>query len=433
MKKSIYRSRSVKSVVAEKVVPAGCVKVHVAIDVAKEKQYSALVDAEGGEVLATVHWLHPSETREFFGLCGVLKSRGVALEAVMEPTGTYGDAIREGLVQRGIPVFQVSGKRVHDASEIRDGVPSLHDAKAAQVIAWLHRQGASRPWPSRTERERDLSAASEMVTWRAEAEQLATNRMEAKLARHWPELTGLLSLNSATLRELLATYGSPAAVARSAAEAAALMRRVGRSFLSEETVRAVVESARTTLGMPMTPLEQDGLRLLAREAQRGSRERDEAEKRLLELSGDSVPEEAAKLVGAGTAAVLLAEGVDPTKCTSAAALVKTLGLNLREYTSGKKKGDGRQHISKRGSSRGRQMLYMAVLRLLRTDPWMRAWYAEKLARDGGAAPKAIVALERKLTLALWHVWTKGEPFDSKRLFDTARLQRRRDLQAGQQG
>ena len=34
----------------------------------------------------------------------------------------------------GMEVHQMSAKHVHDACEVYDGVPSLHDAKAAQVI-----------------------------------------------------------------------------------------------------------------------------------------------------------------------------------------------------------------------------------------------------------------------------------------------------------
>ncbi|MCA1853146.1 MAG: hypothetical protein LC647_12335 [Beggiatoa sp.] len=37
----------------------------------------------------------------------------------------------------------VAHERVHDACEVYDGVPSLHDAKAAQVIERLYFEGAS--------------------------------------------------------------------------------------------------------------------------------------------------------------------------------------------------------------------------------------------------------------------------------------------------
>ena len=37
-------------------------------------------------------------------------------------------------------------KRVRDAREVFDGVPSLHDAKSCVVMAQLHRQGVSRAY-----------------------------------------------------------------------------------------------------------------------------------------------------------------------------------------------------------------------------------------------------------------------------------------------
>jgi hypothetical protein len=45
--------------------------------------------------------------------------------------------------EAGMEVHQMSAKRVHDACEVYDGVPSLHDAKAAQVIERLYFEGAS--------------------------------------------------------------------------------------------------------------------------------------------------------------------------------------------------------------------------------------------------------------------------------------------------
>ncbi len=35
----------------------------------------------------------------------------------------------------------MNAKRVSDAHEIYDGVPSLHDAKSATIITRLHREG----------------------------------------------------------------------------------------------------------------------------------------------------------------------------------------------------------------------------------------------------------------------------------------------------
>jgi hypothetical protein len=64
----------------------------------------------------------------------------------MESSGTYGDVLRHQLLEHGVPVYRMSGTRTDDAAEVYDGVPSLHDAKSAAIIAKLHLDGVSTPW-----------------------------------------------------------------------------------------------------------------------------------------------------------------------------------------------------------------------------------------------------------------------------------------------
>jgi transposase len=104
-------------------------RIIVAIDVAKEDFYAAIV-GEKGQVHQIVKWLHPVESRAFLALVDHLGGAKRA-EVVMEPSGVYGDAIRAALDQVGVSAFRINPKRVHDAAEVYDGVPSLHDAKAA--------------------------------------------------------------------------------------------------------------------------------------------------------------------------------------------------------------------------------------------------------------------------------------------------------------
>ena len=52
------------------------------------------------------------------------------IEALMEPTGNYGDPLRVLLLGHGVQAFMLSRKRVHDAAEVFDGVPSMHDGTA---------------------------------------------------------------------------------------------------------------------------------------------------------------------------------------------------------------------------------------------------------------------------------------------------------------
>ena len=95
-----------------------------------------------------------------------------------------------------------------------------------------------------------------------------------------------------------------------------------------------------------------------------------------------------------------------------------MGLNLKEKSSGTVQGQIK--ITKRGPSRVRQLLWLAVFRWIQTDPIANAWYQRKKQRDGGRASRAAVALMRKLAKGLYHVG-RGGTFDSSKLFDTSRL------------
>lgn len=124
----------------------GATKLVVAIDVAKLKMMAGF-GREDGAIVRLVRFDSPAQTRAFVDLViDTGKTLGVPIEALMEPTGTYGDGLRALLVSRGVSVFMQSPKRVHDAREVFDGVPSLHDAKSCVVMAQLHRQGVSRAY-----------------------------------------------------------------------------------------------------------------------------------------------------------------------------------------------------------------------------------------------------------------------------------------------
>lgn len=200
-------------------------RVVLAVDVAKEDFVATLLDAEQ-TTLVTFKWRHPQDTAEVVERMASL-GQALQLEAVMESSGTYGDALVWQLRQAGIALYRVSPKRVHDAAEVYDGVPSLHDAKAAELIGRLHTQGVSQPWQEPTEAHREVKAVLTRLRVCKERQQAARSRLEAHLSRHWPEILYLLALDSATLATLIGTYGDPAAVAADPQGAEALMRRAG--------------------------------------------------------------------------------------------------------------------------------------------------------------------------------------------------------------
>jgi transposase len=163
MKKRTYRKIPIKQFQMELVtgtMPPG--RLVFAIDVAKVDMVAAFAN-ERGEVLRFVSWKNPEHGGAVIALLAALKAKGYLLEAVMESSGTYGDVLRYQLSELGVPVFRVSGKRTHDAQEVYDGVPSLHDAKSAGILAKLHADGVSAPWALASDEKRSLRAAVELM------------------------------------------------------------------------------------------------------------------------------------------------------------------------------------------------------------------------------------------------------------------------------
>jgi transposase len=337
------------------------------------------------------------------------------LVVAMESSGTYGDALRQALTDHGIEIQRVSGKAAHDYAEVFDGVPSQHDGKDAAVVAELAALGKGKPWPSvaADSWEEELAYwVEEMVTQR-QIVALWQGRLEGLVARHWPEALQVLKLSSGTLLRLLKHYGSPQALAGDA-EAANQLARWGGPLLAARKIEELLAGARSSVGVRVGPWHQRQIQEYAEKALAARRQSNQAQRRLRELAvGHPVLEAQGKAVGVPTACVFWVCTGDPRKFDSAAAYRKAMGLNLVERSSGTYQGQ--LHISKRGHARTRQWLYFAALRLVQTRE-VRPWYEAKKAGHEGEARRFVVAVMRKLAVALYHVGVRNEEFQPRRLF-----------------
>jgi transposase len=189
--------------------------------------------------------------------------------------------------------------------------------------------------------------------------------------------------------------------------------------LREEKIRQLLESARCSVGLRCSEYERTYLKTLARETLDSYRCLNEARKGVERLALDeSTVAPLVAVVGKVTSAVLVASQGTPLNYPDAASYVKSLGLNLKEKSSGEHQGQLK--ITKRGPGLARKYLYLAALRFICSDPVAQSWYQRKVQRDGGHKGKAIVAIMRKLAKSLWHV-ARGQAFDSQKLFNIRAL------------
>ncbi len=391
-------------------------RIVLGVDVAKVDFLGVFMD-DSNQALMTIKWESPLQVRSVIDL---LKGLPVdRLEVAMESTSTYGDAFRYLLYGAGIRVFHVKAKNTWDTREFIDGVPSSHDAKAAYQIAQIHQWGKSEEWRAKTEERGLLSYIKMASTFHGQYLQ-NLNRLEAELARFWPELSEVLDISSTTALALLEEYGCPQNVARDPLGSEDLMRKASRNALSSKTKEQVVNKAIHTIGVVPAEEEVRVLQLLVSEIRRNKADYEKMKKWIEETIGNNEAVSGMQsVIGKYTAAVIYCYLGDPRNYDSSRKYLKAMGINLKERSSGKKKGQ--LGITKRGPGRVRQLLFLATLRLIQNDPVFKAWYDRKVARDGGKCKlKAILALERKLAMGLWHVG-QGKSFQVDLLFDVERL------------
>jgi transposase len=346
-------------------------------------------------------------------------STGRKVVTALESSGTYGDALRQALSDAKIAVMRVSNKASHDYAEIFDGVPSQHDGKDAAVIAELAGLGKAQPWgyEAASDWEQELSYWVEWMVVHRRILATWQGRLEGLVSRHWPEATRVLKLDSVTLLRALEQYGDPKALAADP-EAVQRLLRWGGLFLGPEKAERLVAGADSSVGVRVGKWQRRQIQDYARQALAARQEAARAERRLRELAVENAVLQAqGKVVGVPTACVFWTSTGDPRKYHAAAAYRKAMGMNLKERSSGSYQGQLK--ISKRGSARTRQWLYFAALRLIQ-ESGVRPWYEAKKARNEDDARRAVVAVMRKLAMALYHVGVKGEQFESRRLFGSIR-------------
>ncbi len=358
---------------------------------------------------------NPEQVRELVGLLKRLGQKR-SVTVALEPSGTYGDALRQALSDAGIAVQRVSSKIAHDYAEVFDGVPSQHDGKDAAVVAELAAHGKCSPWAFEPAEgwEQSLRRWVDWMDAQRQIEVMWLGRIEAWLARHWPEATRVLrKRSSATLLRALSAYGSPAALAADA-EAEARLACWGGPFLKADKRQRLLASAAGTVGVRVGCGERCRIKAYAKRALAARRQVQRAQKRLRRLvRGHALLQAQAQAVGIGTACVLWAYLGDPRQYTCGPAYRKAMGLNLAERSSGIYQGQLK--ISKRGPGAVRRWLYLAALRLV-GQGGLRAWYRAKQRRAGGKSKRILIAIMRRLPLALYHVSARQAVFDVRQLF-----------------
>lgn len=321
-----------------------------------------------------------------------------------ESTGSYGEPLQHFLMKRSVALVQVNPMHTKRLKELQGNSPNKTDRKDPRVIADIIELGHALTVviPEGVAAElRRLTHARERVSRRRTA---LFNQIQDLVFIIFPEFLQVMKdIKTRSAQYLLRHYPCPEDVVQCGLENLSFMlRRISRGKLKKESVQALYAVAGHSVGL------QEGRKAILLEIQEilsGIESADKFMEKLEQEMASLLPEIpyshsilSLKGIGEVTAAGLIGEVGDFSKFHTLSEVLKVAGLNLFEISSGKHKGD--RHITKRGRSLLRRILFFAALNTVRKGGVMYDTYQRHLGK-GMPRMKALVAVERKLLRILF--------------------------------
>ncbi|MEK8133171.1 IS110 family transposase [Paenibacillus filicis] len=336
----------------------------------------------------------------------------------IEPTGHYWFNLAEYLGQQGISLVIVNPHHVHKSKELEDNSPTKNDYKDAKVIADLVRNGKY------SEPKLPTSVYADLRILMNLREKVIVNfgqvqrRIQNWLDRFFPEYTevfkdwegkaSLITLGEFPTPGEIVELGTEAIVQRWKQE---VKRAVGAKR-AQHLMEAARHSIGLTEGLPAAKIE---IKTLLEQYEMFARQLEEIQTEVERLLSE-IPGTKEMLTVPGVAVVtlagFLAEVGDLSGYEHGQQIIRLAGLNLKENSSGKKKG--RSSITKRGRARLRALLFRAVMPMVAKNAEFKALHQYFTTRSQNPLKKkqSLVALCGKLIRVLHTLGTKCIPYDA---------------------
>ncbi|WP_372636505.1 IS110 family transposase [Cohnella sp.] len=336
----------------------------------------------------------------------------------IEPTGHYWFPLAAFLQEQGIQVVVVNPFHVNKTKELEDNSPTKSDYKDAKVIADLIRNGKYSEPKLPTKEFANLRILMNLREKVSASLSQVKGRIGNWFDRFFPEYSRVFKdwdgkASLMTMRE----FPLPAdIVAKGARDVLAhwkteVKRGVGIKR-AEELYAAAVASIGLTEGTMAARIE---LSTLLGQFDLFSEQLECIMEQVMAILG-SIPGAAQMLtvpgVGAITVAGFLAEVGDLNNYDHGQQIIRLAGLNLKENSSGKRKG--KTGITKRGRSRLRALLFRAVMPMVAKNEAFKALHKYYTTRSQNPLKKkqSLIALCGKLIRVLHTLGTKQREYNA---------------------
>lgn len=339
----------------------------------------------------------------------------------MEPTGHYWMNLAYYLRMREIPFVLVNPMHVKRTKELDDNSPTKNDVKDARVIAQLVKDG--RYSIPRLPQGHDAELREGMKLY----DQLdgdigrVKNRLHNWLDRYFPEFFMVFkNLEGKTALATLEAFGLPQDILERSPEAIlAEWRKTVQRGVGLRQARKLHQIAEQSIGLRVGSMMARHELATLMQTYRMLKEQQEQIMTEIERLMEAIPgvEKMLNIPGLSVRnlAGLYAEIGDFRYYDHPQQMIKLAGLNLRENTSGKHKGQ--TTITKRGRKGLRAKLYWMVMPLVATNEGFRKLHEYYTTRPYNALKKkqSLVVLCCKLIRVLFAMSRKQEEYSSEKL------------------
>jgi len=388
---------------------------YVGIDIASEKHFVAVVDAQS-EVLVKSTSFGENELgyQKLLELLGGPEEVLVAFEA----TGHYWKNLYAALAARGFSVALLNPLRTRRFAE-EDLARTKTDAIDALGIARFaaqKRPAKSRMPDSATDELRELVRHRDRLMQEFGDK---TRQLHRLVDLGFPEFKKYVGhLDSELATGILIKYPTAESFRSARARGLANMKYDGRHLVGLELAKQLIDAAKRSVGahhgyayriqVEHACEDMSVLRQRLKDVDREIHlklDKHEVGTLLTTIDG----------IGPTTAAKLIAELGNPADFDSPAALAAYVGVVPATKQSGRSTGT-RFGITAIGNAGLRHALWMPVLTAVRKNPWLKRYY-ERLRAGGKPAKVALIAAMRKLLHAIYAVARDRKPF-TPRLAET---------------
>ncbi|QSO49956.1 IS110 family RNA-guided transposase [Alicyclobacillus mengziensis] len=345
----------------------------------------------------------------------------------VEPTGHYWFPLGAFMQDLNVRFVLVNPHHVNKSKELEDNSPTKNDYKDAKVIASLVKDGKY------TEPKLPTGIYADLRILMNLREKVMVNlgqvqrRIQNWLDRFFPEYTevfkdwegkaSLITLRQCPFPQELVSLGASGIVSQW--KSGGIKRAVGMKR-AQRLVRTAERSIGLKEGLTAARLEMTAL---LEQYEMFTRQRDEimvqVEQLLSQIPGT---QEMLTVPGMGvtTLAGFLAEVGDLKGYDHGQQIIRLAGLNLKENSSGKRKG--KTGISKRGRSRLRALLFRAILPMVAKNPEFKALHEYYTSRTRNPLKKkqSLIALCGKLIRVLHTLGTKQVLYNAEDLLGPLR-------------